>query len=104
MSLCGLLVRMLEWQLRGIGFDPHWGSSFFSHKQWYHSKEEFIVFNTDLYLQWDSHHNLAAKYSVINTLTHRAKTVCSSPQLLKEEEDHFRQALINASTLFVLPG
>ena len=27
---------------------------------------------TDQYLQWDSHH-LSAKYSVINTLTHRAK-------------------------------
>ena len=50
--------------------------------------------HTDLYLQWDSHHNLAAKYSVINTLTYRAKTVCSSPQLLKEEEDNLRQVLI----------
>ena len=27
----------------------------------------------DQYLQWDSHHHLSAKYSVINTLTHRAK-------------------------------
>ena len=26
--------------------------------------------HTDLYLPWDSNHNLAAKYSVINTLTH----------------------------------
>ena len=24
--------------------------------------------HTDLYLQWDSHHHLSAKYSVINTL------------------------------------
>ena len=32
---------------------------------------------TDLYLQWDSHYNLTSKYSVINTLTHRAKAVCS---------------------------
>ena len=29
----------------------------------------------DQYLQWDSHHHLSAKYSVINTLTHRAKTI-----------------------------
>ena len=35
--------------------------------------------HTDLYLQWDSHHNLACKYSVVNTLTHRAKAVCSTP-------------------------
>ena len=27
----------------------------------------------DQYLQWDSHHHLSAKYSVISTLTHRAK-------------------------------
>ena len=33
--------------------------------------------HTDQYLQWDSHHNLAAKYSVISTLTHRARTVCT---------------------------
>ena len=32
--------------------------------------------HTDLYLQWDSHHHLSAKYSVINTLKHRARTVC----------------------------
>ena len=27
--------------------------------------------HTDLYLPWDSNHNIAAKYSVINTLAHR---------------------------------
>ena len=27
----------------------------------------------DQYLQWDSHYHLSAKYSVINTLTYRAK-------------------------------
>ena len=41
----------------------------------------------DLYLPWDSHHNLAAKYSVINTLSHRAKTICSTPELLQHLEE-----------------
>ena len=49
--------------------------------------------HTDQYLQWDSHHNLACKYSVINTLTHRAKAVCSSSPLLKEELKHLEEAL-----------
>ena len=34
--------------------------------------------HTDLYLQWDSHHHLSAKFSVINTLRHRNRTVCSN--------------------------
>ena len=49
--------------------------------------------HTDQYLQWDSHQNLACKYSVINTLTHRAKAVCSSSPLLKEELKHLEEAL-----------
>ena len=51
--------------------------------------------HTDLYLQWDSHHHLSAKYSVINILRHRAKTVFSNHHLLKEEEDHLNMALSN---------
>ena len=49
--------------------------------------------HTDMYLHWDSYHHLSAKYSVINTLRHRAKTVCSTQQLLKEEEDHLHNSL-----------
>ena len=49
--------------------------------------------HTDQYLQWDSHHHLSAKFSVINTLTHRAKTVCSNPGILCKEMDHLRKAL-----------
>ena len=49
--------------------------------------------HTDQYLQWDSHQNLSAKFSVINTLCHRAKTVCSNPELLKQEKEHLRKAL-----------
>ena len=49
--------------------------------------------HTDLYLQWDSHHTMPSKYSVIGTLYHRAKTICSSPQLLQEEERHLFETL-----------
>ena len=49
--------------------------------------------HTDQYLQSDSQHHLSAKFSVINTLTHRAKTVCCNPELLHKEMDHLRKAL-----------
>ena len=49
--------------------------------------------HTDLYLHWDTYHHLSAKYSVINTLRHRAKTVCTTKQLLEKEEDHLYNAL-----------
>ena len=51
--------------------------------------------HTDSYLQWDIHHHLSTKYTVINTLRHKAKTVCSNHHLLKEEEDHLNRALSN---------
>ena len=47
----------------------------------------------DQYLQWDSHHHLSAKFSVINTLKHRVQTVCSNPELLCKKKDHLRKAL-----------
>ena len=47
----------------------------------------------DQYLQWDSQHHLSAKYSVISTLTHRYKTVCSNPEFLQKEMEHLRKAL-----------
>ena len=49
--------------------------------------------HTDQYLQWDSHHHLSAKFGVIQTLSHRASTVCSNPELLQKEKDHLRKAL-----------
>ena len=36
---------------------------------------------------------MSAKFSVINTLKHRAMIVCSNHQLLKEEEDQLNKAL-----------
>ena len=47
----------------------------------------------DLYMQWDSHQTISSKYSVIGTLHHRAKTICSGPELLQQEEDHFKWSL-----------
>ena len=49
--------------------------------------------HTDQYLQWDSHHHLSAKFSVIQTLSHRASTMCSNPELLQKEKEHLRKAL-----------
>ena len=49
--------------------------------------------HTDLYLLWDSNHNLSAKYSVIKTLTHRAFAICSTPQLLEKELNHLEEVL-----------
>ena len=47
----------------------------------------------DQYLQWDSHHHLSAKFSVIHTLSHRVQTICSNPELLCKEKAHPRNAL-----------
>ena len=41
--------------------------------------------HTKQYLQWDSHHAIANKYSVINSLIHRAKNICSNQDQLEEE-------------------
>ena len=49
--------------------------------------------HTDQYLQWNSHHHLSAKFSVIQTLSHRASTMCSNPELLQKEKEHLRKAL-----------
>ena len=49
--------------------------------------------HTDQYLQWDCHHHLLVKFSVINTIIHRAKTVCSNPELLHKEMDHLGKTL-----------
>ncbi len=39
--------------------------------------------HTDLYLNWNSHHPLSAKISVVNTLFYRAEVVCSDEDTLK---------------------
>ena len=49
--------------------------------------------HTDMYLKWDSHHPISSKYSVVGTLHQRAKTVCSSPNMLQREEEHLSRIL-----------
>ena len=50
--------------------------------------------HTDQYLQWEIHHNLTAKYSIMGTLIHRAKTACTRPQLSHKELQYLREALV----------
>ena len=49
--------------------------------------------HTDLYLQWDSNHTGSSKYIVVGSLQHRANTICSNPELLKQEEKDLEKAL-----------
>ena len=49
--------------------------------------------HTDQYLHWDSNHFIGAKYSVFNTLAHRAKVVSYNQQSLHKELDHIRKDL-----------
>ena len=48
--------------------------------------------HTNQYLQWDSHHAISSKYSVISSLLHRAKDICSRKDLL-EEQTQIQRAL-----------
>ena len=56
--------------------------------------------HTDLYLLWDSHHDLAAKYSPINTLTHRTRTICYTLQLFTSELQHLERVLMQCKYPF----
>ena len=49
--------------------------------------------HTNQYLKWDSHHAISNKYSVISLLLHRAKDICSSQELLEEEQKQIQEAL-----------
>ena len=50
--------------------------------------------HTNQYLKWDSHHAISNKYSVISSLLHRAKNICSSQELLEQEQKQIQDALI----------
>ena len=50
--------------------------------------------HTNQYVQWDSHHAIANEYSIISSLLHRAKNLCSNQQLLDEEHSQIQKALL----------
>ena len=47
----------------------------------------------DLYLQLDSNHTVASKYSVVDSLQHRANTISSNADLLKTAQKHLQVAV-----------
>ena len=47
--------------------------------------------HTDRYLDYNSSHHISAKLSVIYTLIHRARQVCSTPEFLAKEMNHLLQ-------------
>ncbi len=49
--------------------------------------------HTDLYLNWNSHHPVSAKLSVVKTLFHRANVVSSTQDLLDIECKHLTEVL-----------
>ena len=49
--------------------------------------------HTDRYLDYKSNHPISAKLSVIHSLIHRAKQLCSTPESLAKEMDHLHKVL-----------
>ena len=48
---------------------------------------------TNQYMWWDSHHAINKKYSIISTLLHRARNICSNKEFLEEEQANIQKAL-----------
>ena len=44
-------------------------------------------------------HNVSAKYTIFNTLTHWGRTVCANPKLLHKDEEHIQGAFQRISIL-----
>ena len=49
--------------------------------------------HTDRYLDYSSNHPISEKLSVIHTLIHRPKQVCSTPEFLAKEMNHLHKVL-----------
>ena len=50
--------------------------------------------HTDRYLDYNPNPPVSAKLSVINTLIHRAKQVCATPEFLAKDMDHLHKVLL----------
>ena len=57
--------------------------------------------HTNQYLQWDSHHSIANKFSVINSLIHRANNICSNQEQKKRRIDTHRKSINNMQISFL---
>ena len=51
--------------------------------------------HADQYLHWDTYHSISAKNSVLNTLVHRARVICTNQSSLQQENSHIRKALLS---------
>ena len=49
--------------------------------------------HTNRYLDYNSNHPISAQLSVIHTLIHRDKQVCSTPEFLAKEMDHLHKVI-----------
>ena len=48
--------------------------------------------HTNHYLQWNSHHAMSNKYSIISSLLHRAKHICPNQHLLVQKQTNIHRA------------
>ena len=54
--------------------------------------------HTDQYLHWDRHHNLSAKYSIFNTLTHRTGLFVPTHNYFGKRRNTLEKLFLGAST------
>ena len=54
--------------------------------------------NTNEYLNWDSHHHIVTKCSIINTLNHGSKQLVPHQNYSEMKRNIYREVLPNAST------
>ena len=85
--LLSVLPPWWSWQCFGPPFLLCWNCPEIIHDQWCYDGHRCTG------LALNSYHHLSAKFSVINTLKHRARMICYIHLLLKKKEDHLNRAL-----------